>query len=160
MRYKSSGLYGSAILALPILFTGTASATVIGSFDGSRSARPLNGPNYTNLVTDLENPVNFGPGGIAPNSITFSAPIATATAAALAGDNVFFLTEVDSPGLTAPEITVLKNFVLAGGELVLVTDSGQPPTNGVSQMLTALDGGSASGFGGPTGQNAGSIVGN
>ncbi len=130
---------------------------VVGSFDSTRSSRPLSGSDYSNLTSRLTNPTYFGAGGIDSNTVTLSTPVSTVTAATLAGDSVFFLTEVSS--LAPAEATALKNFVLAGNELVLVTDSLAATTDGVTVTLNALDGGSAVGSGGATGATNGVIVG-
>ncbi len=137
---------------------GSAGANVvIGSFDGSHSQRPFaTDAAYSNIRTDLTN--NFA--ATTGQSLTIAPAITTATPSDLSGDNVFVLSEVSViDPLTTSEITALKNFVLSGHELVLISDVASFGQYGSNQMLTALGEGSVGGADGGTGSTTfGSIV--
>lgn len=102
----------------------------------------------------LSPPSEFGPGGVSPATFSFASAIGSITAANLSGLDFFFLTE---PGaLNAGSVTDLKNFVLGGHNLVLVSDSSGDA--GINAILGALDGGSLGSSGGANGL-VGAIVG-
>ena len=117
----------------------------IGSYSGS--GRPFLGSNYSHLRAALTDPANFGPGGVVTDTFSFLPAVSTLDAGSLAGTDILFLTE---PGpLSGSAATAVDNFVLGGGKLVLVTDSGGDA--GIRAILAALDGGSISGSGGING---------
>ena len=79
-----------------LLAVSQVQAVTIGSFDGSRSGRLFSGSDYDNIRTHLADPANFGPAGIVNDTVTFAPDIATASAATLAGTDIFVLTETNS----------------------------------------------------------------
>lgn len=140
------------LLALTFVLVQTGFAATIGSY--SNSSRPFLGGDYDNLRAKLTDPANFGSGGVSPATFSFAPAIDSITAANLSGLDFFFLTE---PGaLDAASVSDLKNFVLGGNNLILVTDSGG--NTGISNILGALDGGSLGSSGGTNGIG-GAIVG-
>ena len=142
------------LVALVLICSVTLSAGVI-TIGSTNSGRPFLGSNYDNLRGILSDPAKFGPGGVVTNSVAFASAIGAITAPALAGYQIFFLTE---PGaLSSGEITALQTAVLAGMALVAVADSGG--NSGISSLLAALDGGSMSGVGGGQSSTAAFVAG-
>ena len=132
-----------------------ASPIVIGAFDSSRSARPVDGGDYSNMRAALANPANFGAGGIVPDAVSFAAATGTISAAYLSSVNVFFMSE--AAAISAAEANDLLAFVLAGNKLVMVNDSGQ--SGAMNTMMGLLDGGAVGGANGGNGADVASIVG-
>lgn len=128
--------------ALLIIAAPVSQAITIGYFDGSRSTRPFDGSNYDNIRGQLLDPANFGPGGTVTESITIAPGISTATPAALSGFDVFIMSEV--PSLSAAEITALQGFLAAGGDFLIVSDSGTSEA-GMNGFLATIDGSSLGG---------------
>jgi hypothetical protein len=142
----------TGILLAGCLLPLSAEVEAIGSYAGS--VRPFLGSDYSHLRADLQNPAYFGPGGVVASTFSFLPAVATIDAADLAGTDIFFLTE---PGaLSGSAVTAVHNYVLSGGKLVLVSDSGSDP--GIKAVMGALDGGTLSGSAGINGVG-GSIVG-
>lgn len=143
---------------------GSASANVvIGSFTATsdtpagHSQRPFaTDPTYSDIHLDLS--TNFA--ATTGQTLTVAAPITTASSSTLSGDNVFVLDEVSTlDPLSASEVTALKNFVLAGHDLVLISDTSAFGKFGSNQVLSALGEGSiGAGTGGISGNTLGLIT--
>jgi hypothetical protein len=143
--------------------TGTADQISVCSYDGTRSRAPLttgSGPlSHETLRTALLNPANFGPGGIVPLPVVLEPAVATATAATLAGCDVFF-TSVFTGG-TAAEAAAVSAAVNSG--MVLITDANSNPAEqaSVNAILSAFGGGRSVGPGleCPTSASGGVVTG-
>lgn len=144
-----------AALALVAVTVVQAAPIVIGSFDGSRSGRPVDAGDYSNMRSALLNASNFGPGGIVSDAISFAAATGTIDAAYLSTINVFFMSEVAS--LSPAEANALRAFVLAGNKLIMVTDS--VGSGAMNDMMGLLDGGSLGGADGGNGTDLAAVVG-
>ena len=96
----------------------------------------------------LENPANFGPGGIVNRSIS-TVNLGTVDAGSLAGVNMFVGTWISDTD-AAPISAAVKSFFLGGGDLFLLQDSAGRDALGVSLgIATTLSTGSVSNGGAP-----------
>lgn len=128
-------------LAAVLLAVGSVSASaaplVIGTT--TNAGRWLSDPYYSSLRAALLDPANFGSDGVVDRAVEFASPADTITDEYLSGLDVFFLNEPYNP-LLASEVQALKDFVLGGGSLVMVSESGG--NSAISAVLAALDGSS------------------
>ncbi len=127
---------------------GWAGPMVIGGLDGSRVYRPFSGSEYENLRARLVDPLRFGPAGIVPHTVSFAPDMTAITATALAGLDVFVMTEVYTT-LSASEISAVQDFILNGGCAVFITDTlhatqplGMDGSFAANAILAGLGGGS------------------
>lgn len=96
----------------------------------------------------LEDPANFGPGGIVNRSIS-TVTLGTVDAGSLAGVNMFVGTWINDTD-AAPISAAVKSFFLGGGDLFLLQDSAGRDALGVSLGLaTTLSTGAVSNGGAP-----------
>jgi hypothetical protein len=91
-----------------------------GSLSPSSGPWSWDGPNMTAFRAAITNPANFGPGGVVNNTITTTnlSTINPGTLAPLDGFIATFWSDADS----APYVTSVVNFFLAGGDLILLQD--------------------------------------
>jgi hypothetical protein len=127
----------------------TADHISVCSYDGTRSRAPLTtgagGLSHATLRMALLDPTNFGPSGIVPLPVVLEPAVATASAATLAGCDVFF-TSVFT-GATAAEAAAIRTAVNSG--MVLITDADAPRAEqaSVNTILSAFGGGRSVGPG-------------
>jgi hypothetical protein len=123
----------------------TADHISVCSYDGTRSRAPLTTGSYATLRTALLDPANFGASGIVPLPVVLEPAIGTASAATLAGCDVFF-TSVFT-GATATEAAAVSTAVKSG--MVLITDADSSPAEqaSVNTILSAFGGGRSLGPG-------------
>ena len=70
----------------------------------------------------VEDPANFGPGGVVARGYQVGTGIDAASAEKLAGVDVFFTGWVHSASYSTEEKAALREFVLAGGSVIATTD--------------------------------------
>lgn len=140
----------AAVCCLVALSAATVSAgpIVIGGLDASRVYRPFSGGEYDNLRARLLDPLRFGALGIVPNAVSFAPDMVAITSAALAGLDVFVMTEVYS-SLAPEEVTAVQDFIRGGGCAVLISDTlhvtqplGMDGSFAANAILAGLGGGS------------------
>ena len=120
---RISAYFSYVVLVLAVL-AQPASAVVIKGYDSARTDGEygLTEANLTTTLGYITDPANFGPGGISPQAYQVGGGINVATAATLAGTDVFFTGWVPTSSYTAAEKTALYNFVLGGKTLIATTD--------------------------------------
>ncbi len=112
-----------------------------------------NGSIYSGYRNDLFDPTKFGPGGTV-SDVEFSSitRVSAITASELAGADIFVATFPYSPTInfSSSEAQVIKDFVDAGGSLIVVAD-GSNASLVRANTLGALFGGLTFAYGGPSG---------
>lgn len=123
---------------------------VIDGFNNTRaqgSYSLTDGAQFARMRGFLSNPNYFGAAsGAVPLNVTVRSGVATATAGSLAGANVFVTGWTTTSSYTAAERTALMNFVLGGGNLIIMaddTDHSIVSDYGVTQVVNPSGGGSA-----------------
>ena len=103
---------------------GNAAAVVLAG-----AGNPLNptswaidGPNMTGWVNAIQNPANFGPGGVVNESIEVRSLSSSITAADLADVDIFASTWWPDANTDAGSLTAIVDFFLGGGNLLLLQD--------------------------------------
>jgi hypothetical protein len=112
-------------MALALLsLSQPAGAIVIKGYDDERADAGwgLTESNLTTTVGYITNPANFGPSGTVPVTYQVGSGVSVASAATLAGTDVFFTGWVDTNTYTPAEKTALHDFVVGGGTLIATTD--------------------------------------
>jgi len=134
------GLAGNRVLGLSALtlfsmLTMQAGSVTIGGPDTTLApnsdAWAWDGGELTGYRGAITDPANFGPGGIDPNTINI-ADLTTIDSGTLAGINVFIAPwwyNTDS----APYNTLIENWFLNGGNLILLDDD--PTTDAIAADL-------------------------
>ncbi|HTY80719.1 MAG TPA: PEP-CTERM sorting domain-containing protein [Candidatus Bathyarchaeia archaeon] len=142
MRSQKLGVAISvaAVLLLIACISADAGTITIGSYDGTVSLRPFTGGDFSNLIADLLDPSNFGPGGINSSSVVIAGAVGSVNASILSGYNVFVMDEVSS--LPAGDAAALAAWVAGGGRLVISNDSSGDGATGGNAILSLLDGSS------------------
>ncbi|MEZ6070305.1 MAG: hypothetical protein R3C10_08500 [Pirellulales bacterium] len=140
----------ASLIVCALLVTSLSAAIAgtvdIGHFTPDRVFRDFGGPDYENIWSQLNDPANFGPGGIVPHSVALAPAIPVATTEALAGLDIFVMSEVYMP-MSADEANAIAQFVRNGGCLVIISDTlhatNPPGGNGTvpgNMVLSLLDG--------------------
>lgn len=120
------------------------------------------GPGLSPFRAAVQNPANFGPGGIVGTSVsTLSIPVGGLTPAALAGIDCFVSPADRDTNYSAADIALLTNWFLAGGDLYLFDDGADfDPIGQALGVPTTMQGGAttlgvgALGFSGPFGSTS------
>ncbi len=111
---------------------------MIGGLNESRSdlLRSFSSDAYQDIRSLLSDPANFGSSGVVRDTVEFAPDLNVITPGALAGLDIFILAEVTS--LTTDEQDALRQFVLDGHGLVLISDTPDASTVGANLMLQQL----------------------
>jgi hypothetical protein len=98
-------------------------AAVVKSYEINRaSSYDMEGTELATTRGYITDPASFGPGGTVSQAYQVGTGIEVASAATLAGTDVFFTGWVGTDTYTEAEKTALYNFVLGGGTLIATTD--------------------------------------
>lgn len=125
----------SFAIAASVGFSANATTVVAGnsaSVSSASGAYSWDGAAHTGLRSALENPANFGPGGIDTADTIDTVDVATPNAAGLAGVDVF-VSSWWQQGQSAPFEADIVSWFLGGGDLFLMQDG--PDRDGISNQL-------------------------
>jgi hypothetical protein len=97
---------------------------VVGGYSEARTGNPWNlyGSYLSQFRASLADPANFGPGGTVPRTVRLAPPTDVASATTLAGTDVFLIGYVPTFTFTPEERQALRDFAVAGGNLIVSAD--------------------------------------
>jgi PEP-CTERM motif len=150
MKLQLLNCLAVAYFTIGVYAPARADVINVGGIDAARSFRAFSSVDYENIRARLLNPANFGAGGVVPDTVAFAPDLSVANAASLAGLDVLVMSEVfKQPGspLFAGEAEAIRDFVLGGGCLCMITDTlhatnppggnGTSPTNAILSLFGA-----------------------